>query len=134
MPLRFLCYVSRDDHDVVREWYDALDEVMQGDFVGVLEILQTNHRARSDKNLFKELDRRASSKCRGLHEVLIDRNEQHLRVIGFLVENAFTMLVPFSKRGSPLYTGQCEEALERKTEIELDRRRARECEFPPIED
>jgi hypothetical protein len=134
MPLRFLCYIGRDGRDVVREWYDALDDVMQGDFIGVLEILQSNNRAKSDKKLFKELDRRASSRCLGLHEILIDRNERHLRIIGFLVEDLFTMLVPFSKERSPLYTRQCAKALERKAEIELDRYHARECEFPPIKD
>lgn len=130
MPLRFLCYIGPDGRDVMREWYDALDETMQGDFVGALEILQTNNRAKSDKKLFKELDRRASSSCVGFHEILIDRGIQHYRIIGFLVGDIFTMLVPFSKANSPLYTKQCKEAFERKTEVELDRNRATDCEVP----
>jgi hypothetical protein len=134
MPLRFLCYIGLDGRDVMREWYNELGETLQGDFVGVVEILQSNNRARSDNALFKELDHRASSRCLGLHEVLIDRDRHHLRIIGFLEDDTFTMLVPFSKGGSPLYAKQCEEAFERKAEIGVDRHHVRECDFPPSED
>jgi hypothetical protein len=129
MPLSLRCYTALDGRDVIREWYDAQDGIIQGDFLGVIEILENVNRARADVTLF--LQKRASSKCLGFHEILIDRDRRHYRVIGWLEGDVFTMLYPFYKNVEPRYTVPCEQSLNRKTEIEYDRRRSRQCEFPP---
>jgi hypothetical protein len=115
----------------MREWYAAQDEVIRGDFLGVIEILENVNRAQSDKTLFKELTERSASKCLGMHEIIIDRDRRHYRIIGVLMNNVFTMLYPFCKNDDPRYTMPCDESSGRKEEIERDRRRSHQCEFPP---
>jgi hypothetical protein len=134
MPLTFRCYTDPNGRDVMREWYDARDGKAQGHIVGVAILLESNARARSDKKLFKALEKRASSpKCIGFHEILIDFDQQHFRIIGFLENDTFTMLCPMYKNISPKYAAPCVLAIERWSEILNDRGRAQECEFPPTD-
>ena len=71
MPLSLRCYTALDGRDVIREWYDAQDGIIQGDFLGVIEILENVNRARADVTLFEKLQKRASSECLGFHESLL---------------------------------------------------------------
>jgi hypothetical protein len=131
MPLSFRCYTDLEGRDAIREWYDERDEIIQGDFVGIVEILRETNKAHSNEKLLKPLEKRAGSKCLGLHEILIDRDGHHYRVLGFLEQRVFTMLYVFYNNNNPLYTIPCQEALKRKTEVMSDQGRAKDCEFPP---
>jgi hypothetical protein len=130
MPLRFRCYIDPEAHDVIKEWYDASDEAIQGAFLGIIENLQRKSSPARNENIFK----RHASNCLGLHEILIDHDARHYRIIGVLEENIFTMLWPFYKNICSRYTIPCREANKRRMEISLDRRRAKDCEFPLDED
>jgi hypothetical protein len=131
MPLAFRCYTDPEGRDVIREWYDERDEVIQGEFAGIVEILRETNRGQYNERLLKPLERRVGSKCFGLHELLLDREGDHYRILGFLERHAFVMLYPFNKHIDHLYKFPCEEAQRRKTEVMGDRRRAKDCEFPP---
>jgi len=131
MPLRFRCYTDPEGRDVIREWFEERDEGIQGDFAGIVEILRETNKALSNENLLKSLKKRAGSKCLALHEILIDRDNHHYRVLGFLENNIFTMLYAFYKNTNPLYTIPCQEALKRKKEVMSDQGRAKDCQFPP---
>jgi hypothetical protein len=136
MPLILRCYNDEKDQDLIREWYAAQDEIIRGEFVGVVEILENVERAQYDPTLFKDLTKRASSKCLGLAEILIDRDGRHYRILGFRGPggNDFTMTFPFYKNETPKYREPCAESLRRKAEVEIDHRRSRECHFPPIDE
>jgi len=134
MPLTFRCYTDPKGRDVIRERYDARDETMQGVFLGIIENLQRKSRAVLNENIFKELKKRHASKCVGFHEIRLDYDGHHYRVIGLLEANVFTMLWTFYKNVCPRYAVPCEQSNKRKSEILRDRRRANECTFPPDED
>jgi Phage derived protein Gp49-like (DUF891) len=134
MPLTFRCYTDPQGRDVIREWYNARDEPIQGAFLAIIESLQRNSRASLNTTIFKKLEKRHASKCVGFHEIRIDHNGHHYRIIGVLDASEFTMLWPFYKNISPRYTVPCQESTKRKLEISLDRRRANECTFPADED
>jgi hypothetical protein len=95
MPLRFRCYTDLEGRDVTREWYEERDGGIQGDLTGIVEILRETNKALSNEYLLKSLEKRAGSKCLGLHEILIDRDSHHYRVLGFLENNMFIMLYAF---------------------------------------
>jgi hypothetical protein len=134
MPLILKCYTDAIGRDVIGEWYAAQDEIIRGDFVGVIQILENVERAQYDVTMFKSLTKRAASKCVGLSEILIDRDGRHYRVLGFRGPGRFdfTMTYAFYKNEMPKYGEPCEESLRRKAEVEIDHRRSRECNFPPI--
>jgi hypothetical protein len=134
MPLTFRCYIDPAGRDAIREWYDARDETIQGVFLGIIENLQRKNRATLNENIFKELQKRHASKCVGFHEIRIDHDAHHYRIIGFLEANDFTMLWPFYKNVSPRYTVPCQESNKRRLEISRDRSRAKDCTFPADED
>jgi hypothetical protein len=134
MPLTFRCHTDSSGRDVIREWYDACDETIQGVFLGIIENLQRKSRAVLNENIFKALEKRHASKCIGFHEILIDHDSHHYRIIGVLEANVFTLLWPFYKNVSPRYTIPCAQSNKRQSEISSDRRRAKECMFPADED
>ena len=134
MPLILKCYTDETGRDIVGEWYAAQDEIIRGDFVGVMRILENVERAQFDEAIFKPLTKRAASKCVGLAEIVIDRDGRHYRVLGFRGPGGsdFTMTHAFYKNEMPKYGGPCAESQRRKAEVEIDNRRSRECDFPPI--
>jgi hypothetical protein len=134
MPLILKCYTDETGRDVIGEWYAAQDEIIRGDFVGVIQILENVQRAQYDETIFKSLTKRAASKCVGLAEILIDRDARHYRVLGFRGPGGsdFTMVYAFYKNEIPKYGEPCAESLRRKAEVEIDHGRSHECDFPPI--
>src|SRR6266550_5336894 len=97
MPLRFRCYIDPEGNDVIKEWYDDSDEAIQGAFLGIVENLQRKSSPVRNENIFKAPQKRHASNCLGLHEILIDDDGRHYRIIGALEENIFTMLWTFYK-------------------------------------
>ncbi len=130
MPLTFWCYTAADGSDAVLEWYLGCDEDTQGQFFGVVQQLEQVERARHDESMFKALQKRAASRCLGLHEVLIDFEGRHFRVLGFLHNDNFVMLCGFCKNTLPKYGTPCQLAQDRKTEVLADNGRARPWHFP----
>jgi hypothetical protein len=135
MPLTFRCYTDSDGRDVIRDWYDARDGAIQGEFVGIIENLQRKSRAALNENIFKALGKRHASNCIGFYEIRIDSDDgHHYRVLGTLDDNIFTMLFPFYKDDRPRYGIPCKVSNQRKLEVTRDRRRAKQCEFPPLDE
>jgi hypothetical protein len=119
----------------MREWYREQDPAIRADFAGILLQLEGNHRARNNKEIFKRLEKHNSSKsCEGFHELRVIYNHEQHRIIGHLEDDTFTMLVPFPKTDGIKYKYPCDQAAIRKEEIDNDRRRSKDWEFPPDED
>ena len=119
----------------MRAWYRDQDNAIQADLYGILEQLEINRRARYNREIFKDLERRNSSKsCVGFHEIRGIKDTRHYRILGYLVDDIFTMLVPFVKAGDQKYKRHCDKACTRKAEIDRDQSRARDCEFPPSDE
>ena len=135
MPLTFRCYIDPGGRDVIRDWYDARDAAIQGEFVGIIENLQRKSRATLNENMFKALGKRHASDCLGFYEILIDSDSgHHYRVLGTLEDNIFTMLFAFCKNDCPRYRIPCKMSRQRRLEVTRDRRRAEECQFPPFDE
>lgn len=140
MPLIFRCYTDADGRDVIQDWYHARDGQARGHIVGVILALEQNPNAWRDKEMFKQLEKKSSSKlCVGFCEILIDYYDNvqnnfkhHYRIIGHLDGAIFTMLYAFYKNEGGRYGVPCRKAQERQAEIAVDRQRSRDCEFPPI--
>jgi hypothetical protein len=147
----FRCYSGssvRSRHEDA--WRAALPPEFNGEVDAELELLQ-RHRTLEDKRYFKAL----RARCAGLTEVRIEfelepddprsQNEimqRHkgrrrpkrpkiiIRILGFGTAVDFVLLYGFRKRGEPDYGSACHAALNRKTGVEHDGRRARPCRFP----
>jgi hypothetical protein len=77
MPLKFRCYTDPSGRDVIRDWYDARDDAIQGEFVGIIENLQRKNRATLNTNILKPLKKQQASNCVGFHEIRIDTDDNH---------------------------------------------------------
>jgi hypothetical protein len=129
-------------------WRAALPPEFNGDVDGQLELLQ-KHKTLEDERYFKVL----RGRCDGLTEIRIEfelkpddpRSRQEsirprkkrptrpkivIRILGFGTDNDFVLLYAFRKRGGPDYGQACHAALNRKTGVDKDGRRARSCDFP----
>jgi hypothetical protein len=132
MPLILRCYTDAAGRDVIRDWYAAQDRDTQGDIYGVFVILENAESARYDEHLFKRLAKKAGSKCEGLIEILIDKDGQHRRIVGFWGPraNEFTMVYPFHKNYNASYRVPCEKTLQSKAEIDRDHGRSTRLNLP----
>jgi hypothetical protein len=131
--LQFKCYLCGDGKDVIREWYLEQDTAIQGDFTGVLLQLERNRRARYNEEIFKRLEKHNSSKsCVGFYEIRFIKDGTHFRIIGFLIDDTFTMLVPLAKTNGNKYKCPCDKAARRKAAIDNDGHRPRDWEYPEI--
>jgi hypothetical protein len=130
-------------------WRAAVPTEFNGEVDAELELLQ-QHRTLEDKQYFKPLH----GKCAGLTQVRIefeleldDPRSQHesmhrrkgrrrserpkiiIRILGFGTADDFALLYGFRKYGEPDYDPACHSALNRKSRVEHDDRRARPCRF-----
>jgi hypothetical protein len=132
----FRCYICLGGTNVIRAWYSKQDDAIRGEMAAVIETLSLQPRNQWAEALFKPLERRASSLCVGLDEIIlvvgVGRDKIHLRILGFCGPGPddFTMLYAFNKKLDPKYGTPCEVAQTRKQEVQNDWTRAEECEFP----
>lgn len=133
-PLLIHCYTDAGNKDVVGEWYGKQDESIQADLLGIIDQLEGNARARTNPEIFKELEKHSSSKsCMGFYEIRVIKDGHHCRIVGLLNGNVFTMLDAFSKDEGNRYKPHCDRAVERKAELNSGRAGTRECDFSPLD-
>lgn len=141
----FRCYSGRHDD----AWRAPIPSEFNGEVDAELELLQ-RHRTLEDERYFKPLHGR----CAGLTEVRIEfeldpddprsRNDGMarrrrgrpkrpkivIRILGFGTADDFVLLYGFRKRGERDYGRACHVALNRRTGVARDGRRARPYRFP----
>jgi hypothetical protein len=123
----FMCYVSTSGDDEVRLWYEAQSPGVQGAIVAVVETLRHRPRDRWRRKPYADL---RGKLCSGLGELRIEEPPKtHHRILGFFGEASasFVLLCAFRKDLDPEYRLACPEAQKRKSRVEHDQTRAREC-------
>lgn len=132
-PWIFKCYhlVSNGnkDRDVIREWYNALDEEVQADLDVGIEFLENRPHHEWLRPRFAPLK---SKVCKGLFEIRADGASGEYRVLGSfgIARNEFTLYIGFKKERRSDYDAACRLAQKRKREVESDHTRAKRCRFP----
>jgi hypothetical protein len=133
-PWIFKCYhrASRNgdkDTDVIREWYDGLDEEVKADLDAGIEILEKRPNNEWLRPRFAPLKSKA---CKGICEIRADGASGEYRVLGCygIERNEFTLYVGFKKEHKSDYERACKAAQTRKREVEDDPTRAKRCQFP----
>ena len=126
----FRCYIEAEDSDVIRAWYDAQDEAVQGELDGIIEILRYSPRKWWRMKRFRHWQ---GEQFVGMGAIRIEVDDVHYRITGFFgpdEESEFTLLVPFNKDDDPHYAVSRPEALLRKQEVIDVEEHSHECSFP----
>jgi hypothetical protein len=112
-------------------WYDGLLPEFRSAVDVVLELTGRDNTL-EESGLFKPLRGKGRSLTEVLVDFEVDREEIHIRILGFGGADDFVLLFGFQKRGGPDYGPACRSAHNRKRGVERDGRRARPCEFPEV--
>lgn len=123
----FRCYVTPDGVDVIDEWYEKQPLQLQAKFDTRMRYLQQQSRSAWVRPYFDTL----SGPCTGLGEVRFEWKNVQYRPIGFASgEMEFTFVfVAEEHENRFIPRNTCKRSQERKTEIQKDRNKARDCEF-----
>jgi hypothetical protein len=124
---RFRCYLKKDGIDVIDEWYRLQPEALQAKFDTRMRYLQQQPRDAWKRPYFDTL----GGACAGLGEVRFEWKNVQYRPIGFASgEMEFTLVFVAEEHEDKFVPRRtCKVSQDRKTETQLDRDRASDCEF-----
>ena len=123
----FLCYLSETGEDEVFRWYTAQNPEVRAAVFAIIETLRYRPYHHWRRKPFGVL---RGGPCAGLGELRIEKPRGvHYRVLGCLVpsETAFILLYAFDKDSDPEYRIACPEAQKRRSEVERNGQRIRDC-------
>ena len=121
------CYVSPSGRDMIDDWYSRQSEDVQAAVEVALEYLIQRPRQEWRRPEFDLL----SGKLREIGEIRLKVDKQY-RILGFFgpSRSDFTLLIGASKKGNQYDPRNAlETALDRMTQVKVDGRRCRVCDF-----